>query len=76
MFQKTGIRMVMLLNDMMYQSSSDSFNMLKAFGLGTRIHLAATQKRLDVIRRLLAKGVDTEASPRGSLAIDCAKHNQ
>jgi ankyrin repeat protein len=46
------------INDVMYQNRLKNCFQLRAFGLGTPLHIAAEMGRLDVIKHLLARGPD------------------
>lgn len=65
------------LNEIMYHNSPESFDMLKEFGLGTPLHLAAEKGHTDVVQYLLGKGIDTETrDSRGRLALDRALRHE
>jgi ankyrin repeat protein len=67
-------------DEVMYQNRLKDYFQLRAFGLGTPLHAAASEGKLDVVEHLLRRGADPLIKDaRGKLAIERAErkgHNE
>ena len=62
------------INNVMYQERLDCYDQLKYFGIGTPLHEAAQDGKLDMVKLLLAEGADPLIrDARGRLAIERAR---
>ena len=62
------------INHVMYQDRLDCYDQLMFFGIGTPLHEAAEQGKLDMVELLLARGADPLIrDARRKLAIDRAR---
>ena len=64
------------LDEIMYHNSPESFDMFRAFGLGTPLHLASENGHIEVVQYLLARGVNTTTRDScGRTPLDYAQRN-
>lgn len=64
------------INRVMYENCRQSYELQKAFGIGTPLHEAAGVGKLDIVVALLARGADPAVKdPRGETAFDRAERN-
>lgn len=64
------------INQVMCENCRQSYELQKAFGMGTPLHEAAALGKLDVVTVLLAKGADPAIEdPRGETALDRAERS-
>ena len=62
------------ISNVMYQDRLDCYDQFKYFGIGTPLHEAAEEGKLDVVELLLAHGADPLVrDAKGDLAIDRAR---
>ncbi|KAL9103918.1 MAG: hypothetical protein Q9163_001066 [Psora crenata] len=62
------------INSIMYQNRLDCYNQQKLFGIGTPLHEAAEDGKLDIVEILLSKGADPLIKDaRGMLALERAQ---
>ena len=62
------------INDVMYQNHPESYRQMQDFGIGTPLHEAAEEGKLDMVELLIAHGADPMIrDPKGELAIDKAR---
>lgn len=64
------------VNQIMYKNCRQSYELQKAFGIGSPLHEAAEMGKLDAVSALLNKGADPAVKDtRGETPLDRAEHN-